>query len=295
MTDTTGIQYTVPMSHPGKKQSSWRQWPLLTALLGFGLSLSQAGTAKETEVFHFGFMGKPTDSAYAGLKLGLDEANLQGNFLGQHYVLGQYPHPVQAEFSFRPGKVSAIFVAAPQATLLSISELAPGIPVFNLQAPEDTLRRTCHPNILHILPSHRMLADAVSQWQQKQPDSTAVAQAWHPDFRKYAAVQLNIRFEKAMGIKMDDSSWAGWAAMRMSADMIARHSQSIASPADLLRLLQTELRFDGQKGAPMSFRPTGQLRQPLLLVEHGKLIGEAPVRGVATELDSLGIKDCAAR
>ena len=45
----------------------------------------------------------------------------------------------------------------------------------------------------------------------------------------------------------------------------------------------------------MSFRVTGQLRQPLLLVENGKLLNEeAPVRGVVDpdDYDSLGITGC---
>jgi hypothetical protein len=45
-------------------------------------------------------------------------------------------------------------------------------------------------------------------------------------------------------------------------------------------------------GTDMNFRPTGQLRQPLLLVEDGKIAGEAPVRGVADDLDSLGNVEC---
>ena len=45
----------------------------------------------------------------------------------------------------------------------------------------------------------------------------------------------------------------------------------------------------------MTFRKTGQLRQPLLFVENGKLLNaEAPVRGVVDpeDYDSLGIKNC---
>jgi hypothetical protein len=37
--------------------------------------------------------------------------------------------------------------------------------------------------------------------------------------------------------------------------------------------------------APQTFRDTGQLRQPLLLVEAGKLVGEAPVPGVVDSND----------
>ena len=45
----------------------------------------------------------------------------------------------------------------------------------------------------------------------------------------------------------------------------------------------------------MSFRDTGQLRQPLLLVAGDHVLGEAPVRGVVEieDLDSLGATHCA--
>ena len=105
---------------------------------------------------------------------------------------------------------------------------------------------------------------------------------------KYAGRDLNKRFRAASGQAMNGSSWAGWAAVKMTSDTIARLND--ASPAALLNFLRHELKFDGQKGAEMSFRDSGQLRQPLLLVEKEKIVGEAPVRGVADadDLDSLG-------
>jgi len=44
----------------------------------------------------------------------------------------------------------------------------------------------------------------------------------------------------------------------------------------------------------MNFRETGQLRQPILLVEGDKIVAEAPVRGIAKPptLDSLGLLSC---
>jgi hypothetical protein len=44
----------------------------------------------------------------------------------------------------------------------------------------------------------------------------------------------------------------------------------------------------------MKFRATGQLSQILLIIENGKLVGEAPVKGVVDplDLDSLGAVEC---
>ena len=91
---------------------------------------------------------------------------------------------------------------------------------------------------------------------------------------------------------MDDDAWAGWAALKMLSETVARHQST--EPARILTYLRYEMAFDGQKGVPHTFRDTGQLRQPLLLVEAGKLVGEAPVPGVvdSNDLDSLGLTSC---
>ncbi len=91
---------------------------------------------------------------------------------------------------------------------------------------------------------------------------------------------------------MDDHSLAGWAAVKMTSDAVAR--TQITKSSDMLEYLKNELTFDGQKGSNMNFRKNGQLRQLILLVENDKIITEAPVRGVAKPptLDSLGILDC---
>jgi len=137
-----------------------------------------------------------------------------------------------------------------------------------------------------------MKSDAVAQWQQKEPGSNVTAQAWHGDFVKFAARDLNKRFKKKQGQTMDDDAWAGWAAVKMTSDSVAR--EKISDAKHMLIHLKTDLSFDGQKGSNMNFRETGQLRQLMILVEDGKIVAEAPVRGVAKPptLDSLGLLNC---
>ena len=91
---------------------------------------------------------------------------------------------------------------------------------------------------------------------------------------------------------MDDYAWAGWAAVKMTSDSVAR--ENISDAKHMLTYLKTNLSFDGQKGSDMNFRETGQLRQLMILVEDGKIVAEAPVRGVAKPptLDSLGLLNC---
>ncbi|MCG8324377.1 MAG: hypothetical protein MI673_02590 [Thiotrichales bacterium] len=236
------------------------------------------------------FIGDTQSSAYFGTMQGLDEANLQGQFLGQSYELKTLSP--SAASSAKLNDVQAVVVGADENVLFSVSKQYPDLPVFNVTNTDDELRHACAGNLLHVIPSDKILADADAQWQKKNPGSSARAQAWHYDFKKFAARDLNKRFKKARGIQMDDHAWAGWAAVKMLTDTVAR--EKITAPEKLLAYLKTELAFDGQKGIRMTFRPTGQLRQPVLLIENDKIVGQAPVRGVAKPptVESLGILDC---
>ena len=254
-----------------------------------GLALgANAAFALEVEL---AYIGDPADAVYSGVSQGLEEANLQGQFLGQRYRLTSF---APGELNRAPASQAAVLLAALEdSELVELGERAPGRAVFDLGSESDALRARCLPNLLHILPSTRMKADALAQWQRLHPESRAQVQAWHPDFTKYAAEQLNRRYRKAQGRDMDDRAWAGWAAVKMVADSVARLGTAEATP--LLDYLKTALAFDGQKGVTMSFRKNGQLRQMLLIVEGPRIVGEAPVKGVVdpTDLDSLGPVDCA--
>ncbi|MGH8520003.1 MAG: ABC transporter substrate-binding protein [Gammaproteobacteria bacterium] len=231
------------------------------------------------------YVGAREDPAFLGVTQGLEEANLQGRFLGQRYLLDG-ERGAQA----RP---AAILAELEEQALVAVAGRHPGIPVFNLSSESDALREKCLANLLHILPSREMKRDALAQWRKLHPDSNARAQAWHPEFKKYSAEQLSKRFFKARGQAMDDGAWAGWAAVKLLSDSVAR--LDAVEPEKLLDYIRTRLAFDGQKGIDMSFRPNGQLRQPVFLVEDGKVVGEAPVKGVVDieELDSLGRSACA--
>ena len=146
------------------------------------------------------------------------------------------------------------------------------------------------PNLLNISISQQMKQDALAQWLAKHPGSKAHVQSWHESFRKFAASQLNSRFTKASGIIMDDDSWAGWAAVKLISDTVARIQSDDATK--MLNYLRNDIAFDGQKGAGATFRQTGQLRQLVLLIENNKIMAEAPLRGVKGGLDSLGLLSC---
>lgn len=236
----------------------------------------------------FLFVGDQHTSAYQGVAQGLEEAQQQGEFLGQRYVL-----QTAAGSEAAGAGATAIIAAAEPTALVALAAKYPGVAILNVTARDDSLRTRCLPNLLHVMPSTAMLEDATTQWQKANPQSPATAHVWYATFEKYAGTQLNLRYRKKFDTGMDDEAWAGWAAVKLVSDMVAR--EQTANPAALLTALKTKLAFDGQKGTDLSFRDNGQLRQPLLLVKDDKVVGEAPVRGVADpgDLDSLGPVRCA--
>ncbi|NOQ94286.1 MAG: hypothetical protein GQ547_06590 [Methylophaga sp.] len=234
------------------------------------------------------YVGPTEGSVWLGMQQGLDEANLQGEFLGQKYSL----QPISADELVELDSVTAILLATDVDHILSIaqSKQFANVPVFNMISDSNELRTACLANLLSITASEKMKHDAMVQMLNKNPESKAHAQGWHKDFRKFAASQLNSRFTKAYGEIMDDDSWAGWASVKLLSDTVAR-TQSMDAGV-MLKYLKNDIAFDGQKGAGATFRDTGQLRQLVLIVENNKIVTEAPLRGVKGGLDSLGLTSC---
>jgi len=252
----------------------------IVALL-ISVNFSASGTTNQSNEIKLSFIGDKDSHAFMGVKQGIDEANIQGIFLGQRYSLTTLPN-----------SSSAIFTTMGAKHITHLSNAYPNKVIFNLTAEDNNLRSECFANVLHVLPSKAMKKDAETQWLKNNPDSSAKAQTWHHSFRKYAAGQLNSRFTNSTNQKMTDTAWAGWASVKLLSDSIARNQFN--DTTSLLQFIKTELAFDGQKGMSLNFRDTGQLRQPLLLIDNGKIAGEAPVRGVVntTNLDSLGLPHC---
>ena len=254
------------------------------------LGYATAGALEKTEI-SFAFIGATDSSAYKGVAQGIHEANLQGQFLSQSYSLTEFTG--ENIDAIDPDGFIAIIVATNADDLQQAGDRFKDHAILNVSVHDDALREACSPNLLHIIPSRKMLADAKNQWLQKSPGDEIAVSGWHPDFVKFAARDLNKRYRKNFSEPMDQYAWAGWAAVKMTSDSVAR--KNLTDPAALLDYLKTDLSFDGQKGLDMNFRDTGQLRQLLLVVNAaGELMGEAPVRGVVApdDVDSLGLASC---
>ena len=234
------------------------------------------------------YIGPTQGSGWLGIQQGINEANMQGEFLGQRYTVQAVSRAELAKLK----PVTALLVSAQAEEILTIAKSAQfsNVPVLNISSDDDGLRLACLPNLLNIPASHKMKQDALIQLLKKSPNSNANAQGWHQDFKKFAASQLNIRFKKAWGVVMDDDSWAGWAAVKLLSDTVARVQSKDA--AKILNYLKNDIAFDGQKGDGATFRDTGQLRQLVLLIDNDKIVAEAPLRGAKGGLDSLGLAAC---
>lgn len=226
------------------------------------------------------------------VELGVSETEQQAGFLGIDLDFVHDRDPAHAAQYI--GAAAVIINASPEEILAAADALGGShTPVFNVGSRDNALRTHCRPNLFHVIPSDKMLDDAVAQWRQSHPDSKQVAaQAWHPAFVKFAARELNNRYRKGAGVDMTDEAWAVWAAYRLVGTAIVNNPE--AEGLELLAYFREDLEFDAQKGVFSTFRPTGQMRQALLIVADGKLAGEAPVRGVAAsdDLDSLGLQEC---
>lgn len=108
-------------------------------------------------------------------------------------------------------------------------------------------------------------------------DSTRV-ELWHWTLARFGGEQLNERFRRRFGTRMDSPAWVGWLSMKVALDL-ALHAHATDGAALLRRLADAHTRFDGQKGRPLRFAAdTHCLVQPVYRVagsgEHERVVAE---------------------
>lgn len=146
------------------------------------------------------------------------------------------------------------------------------------------------------------VADSLGQVGRYVPYQTAaprpvvgseglVAGTWHWAWERHGAPQLNQRFERRIGRRMEDTDWAAWVAVKAVVEAVAR-TGSTQFAAISAYLKGKDLTLDGYKGTPMNFRPwDNQLRQPILIHTHNAVIARAPLEGflhASQYMDTLG-------
>ena len=114
----------------------------------------------------------PEDEGIQGARLGIADDNTTGRFTGQSFELVESVAsedggvaPAFRELTAKGIRLIVADVAAPE--LLAVADLpeAATTTIFNAAAAEDRLRgEDCRANVLHLLPSRAMLADALVQY-----------------------------------------------------------------------------------------------------------------------------------
>jgi ABC transporter substrate binding protein (PQQ-dependent alcohol dehydrogenase system) len=165
---------------------AWRHFRLWLVILIVAAGLTPAATRAGEQVVQIGWLSRavkrtlplsyldqpPQDEGIQGARLGIADNNTTGHFTGQSFTLAEVIVPENGDVaaSLRELAAKGIWLivtdlAAPE--LLSVARMpeAAGITFFDAGTADDRLRgEDCRANIMHLLPSRAMLADALVQY-----------------------------------------------------------------------------------------------------------------------------------
>ncbi len=114
----------------------------------------------------------PADDGALGGRQGVEDNNTTGRFLGHDYrletvVLDEEDDVQEAFRGLHAGGTRQFIVDVPAADLLALADSENGRQswFYNVGSGDDALRtRDCRANVLHLVPSHSMRADALAQY-----------------------------------------------------------------------------------------------------------------------------------
>jgi ABC transporter substrate binding protein (PQQ-dependent alcohol dehydrogenase system) len=166
--------------------SKWRTTTALLAVLTIAATVLPAGLCAEPQAVRIGWLSQAVkrtlpltyldqpsqDEGVQGARLGIADDNTTGNFTGQSFELVERVVPEDGDIvaSFRDLVAKGVLLVV---TDLSVPELLPlaDLPeaatatIFDAATADDRLRgKDCRANLLHLLPSRAMLADALVQY-----------------------------------------------------------------------------------------------------------------------------------
>jgi len=168
---------------------------------------------------------RPADIGFAGAALADEDNGTTGSFLGHKYetTIRAVP-PGDADSALDDilaEGIGLIVISARKDDLLRLTDRAAqkGALVFNAITPDNDLRSEgCRANLLHVVPSHGMMADTVAQfavWKKwrnwflisgSNPQDIVLADAYRKAARKFGAKITEERsFEDTGGSRRTDS------------------------------------------------------------------------------------------
>ncbi len=119
-----------------------------------------------------------------------------------------------------------------------------------------------------------------------------VASSWHPSHEQWGAKQIQNRFVKATGRRMNSKDMQAWTAVRIIGEATTRApSTDLAAVTAFIK--SPDFSIAAFKGQRVTFRQWNwQLRQPVLLSDGRNVVSVSPQEGFLhqfSELDTLGI------
>jgi ABC transporter substrate binding protein (PQQ-dependent alcohol dehydrogenase system) len=119
-----------------------------------------------------------------------------------------------------------------------------------------------------------------------------VPSTWHPSHEQWGAKQIQNRFVKAIGRRMNSKDMQAWTAVRIIGEAATRSPS--ADPATISDFIKSpDFSIAAFKGQKTTFRTWNwQLRQPILLSDARNVVSVSPQEGFLhqfSELDTLGI------
>lgn len=168
----------------------------------------------------------PEDDGVQGMRLGIVDNNTTGKFLKHHYkadeVIIKYTEDFTAklEESLKANNSPFIVANLPADKLLELAKhpLAKDRLIFNAGSEDTELRLSqCQPNLLHTLPSRRMLTDALAQFLVKKTWKKVFLIEGLNKGDKELAEQFRISAKKFRLKIVTDKKWPEGTDMRRNA------------------------------------------------------------------------------
>jgi ABC transporter substrate binding protein (PQQ-dependent alcohol dehydrogenase system) len=153
-------------------------------------------------------LDQPTsDAGLAGATLAMDDNNTTGRLEGQSFELIDVPARKGTDLAaalndLAEKGVRLVLTDLPADGVLTLADggRVHGMTIFNLAAPDDSLRQQdCRGNLIHVAPSRSMLADAVAQylvWKKwtrwllvsgSHPEDKLLAEAYRRSAKRFGA------------------------------------------------------------------------------------------------------------
>jgi ABC transporter substrate binding protein (PQQ-dependent alcohol dehydrogenase system) len=165
---------------------AWRDVRLLLVIFIVAAALAPAAARADEQVVQIGWLSQavkrslplsyldqpPRDEGIQGARLGIADNDTTGHFTGQSFTLTEAIVPEDGdvaaglrELAAKGIRLVVTDLGVPELLLAAGMPEAAGITFFDVGSASDRLRgEDCRANILHLLPSRAMLADALVQY-----------------------------------------------------------------------------------------------------------------------------------